>query len=87
MMLAAWTAANLVCFTLMGIDKRRAVRGRRRIRERTLFLSAALFGALGGVIGMQVFRHKTKHRSFCIGFPALLTVQTALILIICGLRR
>ena len=71
---------NILSFTLMGVDKRRARQGRWRIPERTLFLATALFGGLGGVLGMRVFRHKTKHRIFRWGFPALLTVQLAILL-------
>ena len=52
---------NLWAFALMWFDKRRAKRGGRRIRERTLFLSALLGGSLGALLGMQVFRHKTQH--------------------------
>ena len=45
--------ANLAAFFLMGMDKRRARRGKRRIFERTFFLPAVLCGALGGTLGMQ----------------------------------
>ena len=69
---------NLLTFTLMGVDKRRAKNGAWRIPEKTLFLAAACFGALGGVVGMRVFRHKTKHLTFKIGFPALLVIQLVL---------
>ena len=78
--LALWALANAVAFGLMGIDKRRARRGQWRIRERTLFLAALCFGALGGTLGMFCFHHKTKHWYFRIGFPALLAAQVVLIL-------
>ena len=71
---------NILSFTLMGMDKRRARQGRWRIPERTLFLATALFGGLGGVLGMRVFHHKTKHRAFRYGFPALLIAQLAILL-------
>ena len=64
-------AVNLAAFTLMGVDKRRARRGAWRVPERTLFLPALLGGALGGVLGMRVFHHKTRHRKFTWGVPAL----------------
>lgn len=70
---------NMASFLLMGEDKRRARRGAWRIPERTLFLSAALFGGLGGVLGMHIFHHKTKHLRFRLGFPALLMAQAALV--------
>lgn len=71
-------AVNLLLFVMMGVDKSRARRGAWRIRERTLFLTAALGGSIGGILGMQLFRHKTKHLSFKLGFPAILIVQLAL---------
>lgn len=68
---------NVAAFLLMGIDKRRAVRHRWRIPERTLFLSALLLGSIGANLGMQVFRHKTKHKSFVFGMPLILIIQMA----------
>ena len=64
---------------LMGFDKHRARRkGARRVRERTLFLSALLGGSLGACLGMWCFRHKTKHWYFVLGMPLILAAQTAL---------
>ena len=70
---------NLWAFALMGIDKRRSKRkGARRIRERTLFLSALLGGGLGAFLGMWIFRHKTKHWYFVLGIPLILLAEAAL---------
>ena len=69
---------NVLSFGLMGADKRRARQGKRRIPERTLWAVSALFGALGGMLGMAAFHHKTRHCSFRVGMPALLAVQAAL---------
>ena len=71
-------AVNLLLFALMGIDKSRAKRGARRIPEATLFFFAMLGGSLGGIGGMYAFRHKTLHRSFRVGFPAILVCQLLL---------
>lgn len=70
---------NLEGFALMGIDKSRARRGRRRIAEATLFIVAALGGSLGVLCGMYAFRHKTLHTSFTVGIPLLLFFQAVLI--------
>ncbi len=70
---------NLLAFALMGADKRKARRGAWRIPEMTLFLVTALFGGLGGTLGMYYFRHKTRHWYFKLGFPALLVAQLALL--------
>ena len=72
---------NLVSFALMGIDKRRAQRGAWRISEKALFLTAACFGGLGGVMGMHLFHHKTKHWYFRVFFPVLLVVQIVILAI------
>lgn len=69
---------NLVLFLTMAIDKSRAKRSKRRVPEATLFLMALLGGSIGGIAGMYCFRHKTKHMSFVIGFPAILILELAL---------
>ncbi len=73
-----WMIINIVAFFLMGIDKKKARTGAWRIPEKTLFLSAILGGSIGSICGMQLFRHKTKHKSFVFGMPAILVVQLIL---------
>ena len=68
---------NLLSFILMAYDKRCARQGKWRVPEKTLFLATALFGGLGGVIGMQLLHHKTKHWYFKVFFPVLLILQIA----------
>ena len=68
---------NLWAFVLMGIDKRRARKDLWRIKERTLFLPVLLGGGVGGILGMKVFHHKTKHWYFRFGFPAILILEIA----------
>ena len=69
---------NVAGFVLMFIDKRRAQNNQWRIKEATLFLTAAIGGSIGSMLGMKVFRHKTKHLSFLIGMPAIFIMQVAL---------
>ena len=71
-------AVNVAAFLLMGADKGQARRGAWRVPERTLFLPVLLGGALGGVLGMQAFRHKTRHWYFRWGFPLLAALQIGL---------
>ena len=71
---------NLIGFALMGVDKRKAIRHAYRIPEKTLFLAAFLGGSIGSILGMQLFRHKTKHWYFVIGMPAILILQILLVL-------
>ena len=70
---------NIAAFALMGHDKKRARQGKWRVPEKTLFLVTACFGGLGGVLGMKVFHHKTKHWYFKVFFPVLLVVQIVLL--------
>ena len=79
---AALLAVNLISFFLMKWDKARAAKGARRIPEKTLFIAAGCFGALGGTLGMFLCRHKTKHWYFRLFFPLMLAVQAAALILI-----
>ena len=69
---------NLAGFLVMGVDKWKAKRGVWRVSEKALFLPAVLGGSVGSILGMRVFRHKTKHWYFKFGLPAILVVQLIL---------
>lgn len=73
-----YTVINAIGLWVMWDDKQRAKEHRWRIPEATLFLVALLGGSLGTTVGMQRFRHKTKHWYFRIGMPAILIGQLAL---------
>ena len=66
---------NLTAFVLMGTDKRRARRHARRIPETTLLLTAVIGGSFGALLGLLVFRHKTRHPAFSVGLPVILILQ------------
>lgn len=66
---AAFVAMSVIGFALMGADKRRAEKGAWRIPEKVLFGVSFLLGGVGSLVGMFVFRHKTKHASFRILLP------------------
>lgn len=77
-----WLAVtNVFAFFLMGLDKGLAKKGKRRISEKKLFVFPLLGGGLGGLLGIQCFRHKTKHWYFPVGF-ALLTLLWLLIMVV-----
>ena len=71
-------AVNLLTFVTYGIDKRKARHNRWRVREASLLLLAALGGSIGALLAMKVFRHKTQHKKFRYGVPAILIVQLAI---------
>lgn len=66
---------NITGFCLMGIDKKKAVKHRWRVPEKTLFAASLLGGSIGTWAGMYVFRHKTRHWYFVVGMPAILVTQ------------
>lgn len=66
---------NITAYVVCGMDKSFAVHQRRRIPEKTLMWIVILGGSLGFWIGMQIYRHKTKHPKFYIGVPLILIAQ------------
>ena len=73
---------NLLAFVLYGIDKIKAVKNRWRISESMLLGVAFVGGSVGAWIGMQMFRHKTKHWKFKILVPLFFVIHGAIILYI-----
>lgn len=71
---------NAAGLASMGMDKRKAIRHQWRIPEATLFLIALLGGSLGSIVGMQLFRHKTRHWYFVWGMLAIFFIELALVL-------
>ncbi len=70
---------NLIGVLIMYIDKRKAKYGRWRIPEKTLLTVALLGGAVGTLIGMYWFRHKTQKIKFVLGFPTILISEIVII--------
>lgn len=71
-------AINAVTFIVYGIDKYKAKKAKWRISEATLLLLAVLGGSVGAWVGMKVWHHKTMHKKFKYGIPAILLIQIAL---------
>ncbi len=65
----AFAIWNLAVFCMFGIDKFRAKEGLWRISEKTLVACSFLLGGVGALLGMLIFRHKTKHSKFRIYIP------------------
>ncbi len=78
-MMSCWylLIINLVAFVCYGVDKLMAKRNAPRISELALLLLALAGGSVGAWIGMQVWRHKTKHPKFRWGVPMILLLQVA----------
>lgn len=71
-------AVNVITFFVYGVDKLKAQKGKWRIPESTLLLMAAVGGSVGAWLGMSLWRHKTQHKKFKFGVPAIFVVQMAL---------
>lgn len=69
---------NIWAFVLFGSDKSKAKRKQRRIQEGKLFRVCFFGGAIGGMIGMNAFKHKTKKKRFSVGIPVLFVLQLVL---------
>jgi uncharacterized membrane protein YsdA (DUF1294 family) len=81
--IAIWIlTVSLLAFFLFGMDKRFAKEKKQRIPEKILFLVSLLGGSVGSLLGMQIFRHKTKHLSFLLGIPACLIFNGAMVWLI-----
>lgn len=76
--LAYLLVINLITFVMYGIDKYKAKKSKWRISEATLLWLAAFGGSVGAWIGMKVWHHKTLHKKFKYGVPAILALQIAL---------
>ena len=82
--LSCWLVLiNLITFLAFGLDKWKAKRKEkkesvRRVPEKALFLLAILGGSVGALLGMKVFHHKTLHKSFRFGIPAILILEVML---------
>lgn len=66
---------NASGFFLMLADKQKARCRAWRIPEATLMWIAILGGSIGSLLGMYLFRHKTRHLKFILGIPLILILQ------------
>ena len=70
---------SLILCVYMYLDKQRAKKKEWRISEKTLLTLGFFGGTCGGVLGMYLFRHKTKHNAFAFGFPLMAAVHVFLL--------
>lgn len=70
---------NVATFFTYGIDKWKAKKSKWRIREAALLGLAVLGGSVGAWSGMKIWHHKTLHKKFRYGVPAIIILQLALI--------
>ena len=75
-------AVNILAFVLYGIDKYKAKRNKWRISEAALLTVAVIGGSIGAWAGMRLWHHKTMHKKFKFGIPAIIILQVALMVYI-----
>ena len=68
-------AVNIITFFLYAIDKWKAKRSKWRIPEDTLLGLAVIGGSIGALLGMKIWHHKTMHKKFRFGIPAIIIIQ------------
>lgn len=73
---------SLAAIIITVSDKSRAKKHKRRVPEKTLFITAALGGAAAMYLTMLNIRHKTKHKRFMIGLPLILFAQIGIAVLI-----
>ena len=82
MILVYLAVINLISFAAMGVDKAKSRKRSWRIPESTLFVLALIGGSIGSIAGMHIFHHKTLHRYFLYGMPAILFIQILIVIIL-----
>lgn len=80
-----WLLLYLCFINIIGIivtlhDKIAAKRNRWRVSEKTLFILSALGSAVSVYITMLIIRHKTKHKRFMIGIPAIIIAEILIVI-------
>ncbi|MBP3621270.1 MAG: DUF1294 domain-containing protein [Lachnospiraceae bacterium] len=75
LVLIVYLLYNLSVMIVYGMDKHYAKKDKWRIPEKTLVGLAFFFGGPGAFLGMQIFRHKTKHLQFQILVPIFMILQ------------
>jgi len=79
---AAIVVWNFIVFALYGMDKRKAKKGKWRTSEGALIICAFLMGGIGALLGMSVFRHKTKHLKFKLLVPLAIVINIGVVVAI-----
>ena len=73
---------NVIAIIITVHDKRSAIRGRWRVKERTLLIVSALGGAVAMYLTMLTIRHKTKKLLFMIGIPLIFVLELVILFLV-----
>lgn len=73
---------NVITLMMYGIDKWKAKHSKWRIPEATLLIMAAVGGSIGAWTGIKLFHHKTLHKKFKYGVPAIFLIQLGIMVFV-----
>ena len=73
---------NVITLMMYGIDKWKAKHSKWRIPEATLLIMAAVGGSIGAWMGIKLFHHKTLHKKFKYGVPAIFLIQLGIVVFV-----
>lgn len=71
---------NIISLIIMGLDKYKAIKKKRRISENTLLFFSIIGGSIGILLGMTTFRHKVRKPKFYILVPLIILIQIFIII-------
>lgn len=71
---------SFITFLLLGYDKFQAKNDGWRVPEKVLLSLGIFGGAIGGLLGMRVFHHKTRKNYFWVTYGLAAVVHIALVL-------
>ena len=77
---------NFITFATFAIDKIHAIEGKSRIRILTLIGLAFMGGSVGALLGIYIFRHKTKVDYFTVGIPLIMVMQGAVVFFVMNFK-
>lgn len=80
--IAVFAVMTVATFIMFAVDKSNAKRGKRRISEAALLTASFLMGGVGGLLGMLICRHKTKHWYFCLLVPLFAALSAGVVVLI-----
>lgn len=73
---------SLISIVVTVIDKINAIRSKRRVSEKALFILSVLGGSIAMYITMLIIRHKTRKLKFMLGIPLVILLQLCFALFI-----
>lgn len=78
LLLAYYVTGSVICIFVTIHDKNAAINKTRRVPEKTLILLGVIFSSSAEYLTMKAIRHKTQHKKFMLGLPAIFIIKIAI---------